>query len=415
MITILSFRRLTGPDRNRRGVITILAAVCLMVVIAFLTFSVDLGYLVVVESELQNAADSAAASGARALPHGRSAAIAAAKTWAAKNTAGGTAVVVENQDVEVGVWDDATATFTVVPAGSSTSANAVRVTCRRTAARGNPIQLFFAPLLGSNSADLSVKATAKIERDICGLFIGLESVDIQNAVVDSYRSEDGPYLDVWARNNGDVCSNGDIDFSPNGFVHGDARPGISDSVSHPAKVSGSVEPLDKVIQCDPVDTAGPAASNDNHLLPSWALTDGGKRLVAEGQTVITLLPGTYYLPKGLRVAGNGQIIITGPTKLVLGGNVSVEGGGLVNAALAPENLRIEMVSSSARIAGSASLYADIYAPSTDLTVATSQHGAFYGGIVARKIKMEGSVARLHGDESLRDHFDTYTSRASLRQ
>jgi hypothetical protein len=135
----------------------------------------------------------------------------------------------------------------------------------------------------------------------------------------------------------------------------------------------------------------------------------------EGKHTLALDPGTYYLPEGLRTAGNGCITITGPTKLILGGDVSVEGQGLVNQTSVPANLRIEMVSTTARLAGSASLFADIYAPTTQLTVATSEHGAFYGAIFAGTITMEGSNARLHGDESLRESFDDYTSRVSLRQ
>ena len=90
----------------------------LIVVSAFLAFSIDFGYITVTASELQNAADAGVLSGAQALHDGRDAAIAAAKLWASKNVAAGKSVATvasddtEIDDIEIGVWDDDTATFT---------------------------------------------------------------------------------------------------------------------------------------------------------------------------------------------------------------------------------------------------------------------------------------------------------------
>lgn len=157
-MNMMPHRRKKGVER--RGSITVLAAVFLVVVIAFMAFSIDYGYIVVTESELQNAADAGAMSGARALNDGREEAILAAKNWTGKNIAAGQSVAVADEDVEIGRWDADAATFTVVPANSSDAPNAVRVTCRRTSGRGNPLNLFFAPVIGTDSANLTVSAIA---------------------------------------------------------------------------------------------------------------------------------------------------------------------------------------------------------------------------------------------------------------
>ena len=149
------------PRHARRGALLVWAAICLVVVISFLAFSLDYGYIVVTESELQNAADAGALSAVNALSDGRDAVVAAAEEWVAKNTAAGEAVaLVTEEDVELGYWDKDTATFTVIPAGSPQVLNAVRVTCRRTSARENSLKLFFAPILGVDRADLTVSAIA---------------------------------------------------------------------------------------------------------------------------------------------------------------------------------------------------------------------------------------------------------------
>jgi hypothetical protein len=106
-------------------------------------------------------------------------------------------------------------------------------------------------------------------------------------------------------------------------------------------------------------------------------------------------------------------VITGPTKFLLNGSVEVAGNGIANQTAVPANLRIEMVSTSATFAGSASLYADIYAPTTQVNV--NGEAGFYGAIFAETIAMEGNGARLHGDESLHRKFDEYTMRSSLKQ
>ena len=146
---------------ERRGSIAVLAAFFLVVVMAFMAFSIDCGYIVSTESDLQNAADAGAMSGALALDDGRQAAILAAKNWAGKNGAAAQSVAVANEDVEIGIWDAAAATFTVIPATSTATPNAVRVRCRRSSVSGNPLKLFFAPIIGTDSADLTVFAIAQ--------------------------------------------------------------------------------------------------------------------------------------------------------------------------------------------------------------------------------------------------------------
>lgn len=157
-----SYRAALFNSPQRRGALLIWAALCLIIVMGFLAFTVDFGYIVVTDQELQNAADAGALSGARALPNGRAAAADAAIEWSAKNTAANESVsTMVDEDVEMGLWDDAKSTFTALPDNSPQSPNAVRVTCRMSAARGNALKLFFAPVLGIDSANLAASAIAK--------------------------------------------------------------------------------------------------------------------------------------------------------------------------------------------------------------------------------------------------------------
>ncbi|HIE37947.1 MAG TPA: hypothetical protein EYP77_02575, partial [Anaerolineae bacterium] len=71
------------PKRKREGAVLVLAAFLLVMIFAFLAFTVDVGYMSIVGSELQNAADAAALGSAMELADGPQAVFAAAQDVAA--------------------------------------------------------------------------------------------------------------------------------------------------------------------------------------------------------------------------------------------------------------------------------------------------------------------------------------------
>jgi len=395
---------------NRRGAIVALAVIFVVIAIAFLAFAVDWGHLVVTSSELQNAADAGALSGARALPAGRSAAVNAAQSWSAKNFATGKPVAtVADEDIEIGLWDAASASFVVLAENSSESPNAVRVTCRRTVARGNPVKLFFAAALGTKFSEMSASAIAAINRDRCGLIVGIDWVDVKNGQIDSYDSEIGAYHNQPPRANGHVCSDGPISIGSSGMILGDAFPGKGFSVNSPSKVSGDTTPRMTKIKWKPVDMAD-ASENQNHTLNKNAVRDG--RLHVNGSQVITLEPGTYYFPQGIRMGGSSEIRVTGPTRLIIGGDSVVTGRGIVNATNLAANLRIDVVDGTATFTGNTSMYADIYGPTAALKI--DGNAGFFGAAFGKSIELTGTASNIHGDEALRREYDE-TTRSKLVQ
>ncbi len=268
---------------RRRGAISVFAAFCLIIVIAFLAFSIDLGYLSVSESQLQNAADSAAISGAKALPD-REAAIDASIEWAAKNFAAGENVTVSRDDVEIGFWDEDAATFTAVNSNSSISPNAVRVTCRRDEESDNSLKLFFAPILGTSHANIRVSAVARKKSGFCGGIISDNQIYLgaQGNIptrVDSYNSLAGRYQDQDPRQHGDVCANGKLTLQNNVYVDGSVKwwNGWSQSHNNPYgndrhEVLGELTEFDDRIQFAPAVVGDAESNNLNNSLP---LSDNG--------------------------------------------------------------------------------------------------------------------------------------------
>lgn len=82
-------RNRKGRGRSRKGAIILLTAVFLLVMIAVLAVTIDLGYMTSARSELQRATDAAALAGAGALVDGEEAARAKSFEFFARNPVGG--------------------------------------------------------------------------------------------------------------------------------------------------------------------------------------------------------------------------------------------------------------------------------------------------------------------------------------
>lgn len=142
----------------RQGVILVIAAALLIIAFAFLAFSVDVGYMSMTKSQLQNAADAAAFAGVYKLSDGAAATRQAAREVAYANYAAASPVVLADSDIELGVFNYTTKEFVL----NETSPNAVRV---RTHVENKG--LFFAPLIGTSNYNMDASAIAMLNpRDI---------------------------------------------------------------------------------------------------------------------------------------------------------------------------------------------------------------------------------------------------------
>ena len=185
------------PRRSRRGVSLVYVSIALVALCGLASLAVDVGRVLLVKAELRQAADAAVRHAAHGLAQYD---IATARAYAVDcaddNTADGTPVAVHaQQDVDFGTWNASTRRFTQLHGVNLASANAVRVTARRTAARNSAVRLYFAPLVGFPTADVTVTAVARINVRLPGL-VGLDSITMSGSSGggnngNSYRSKDG--------------------------------------------------------------------------------------------------------------------------------------------------------------------------------------------------------------------------------
>jgi Flp pilus assembly protein TadG len=137
MEVIRIYGKVSGCISNERGMVIIFVAFMLIALLSFGALAVDLGYLYLVQSELQNAADAGALAGAGCLCDGKTEdqAQECARKVSLSNKTG-------TESVEE-------------PSISVTSGKLVNVKIQRTSA-----PTFFARIFGTDTVSLSASATA---------------------------------------------------------------------------------------------------------------------------------------------------------------------------------------------------------------------------------------------------------------
>ena len=390
----------------RRGNVVVLAAVLLTTLFGMVAFAIDYGYIFHVRTELQRTADACALAAVLHLPD-ESDAVAAAQSVATENKASA-GVDLSVGDITFGTWDRDTATFTP----GTYDPNAAEVTVERSAAKGNAVRLFFAPLLGTNETDVSATAIAVYDNHFCGPLVGIEWVSVPGGpAVDSYRSSDGSYYTQPPRDNGSLCSNGPIGLEGNPVVNGDANAGRGHrtTLEGGSVVTGNTSPRLRPLNMPDVDASDYEYDNDNALLPGIqkgnslvSPLDADGNFLVDGNTTYDIPPGVYYF-NDLTLTGQSTLRISGQTTIYLTGSMDTSGGRLINDTQVAGNFRVLMEGgpdSTAIVTAGVDLYAVIYAPQT--AVETRGSADFYGVAVGKTLLVTGD-GLIHYDEDLGLH------------
>jgi hypothetical protein len=141
-----------------------LSVFLMIAMLAMIAFAVDCGYILLVRTQLQVAADSSALAAAQVIGSTQTDPLTKAKEYASYHYAGGKKVQLNNGDIEYGTWDATTKKF--LP--SVGLGNAIRVTTKLDAAHGGQAPTFFGRVLGKNGFDAQAQAIAMGNpRDIC--------------------------------------------------------------------------------------------------------------------------------------------------------------------------------------------------------------------------------------------------------
>ena len=229
---------------QRKGNILALTACLMVMLIAFLAFAVDLGYMQVVRTEVQRAADASAIAAAwdlldeeEALGQGDPVKMAAncrltAAAYANHNPIVGTGANLALDDVLVGHIENPTDPTSPMVFDSSANPNAVRVRIRRTAEQNGDVRLFFSRVLGVDRTSAQAEATAVLLKNFRGfqtpssggnieLLPFALDVDTWNALMAGCGSDNW----TWDAENGTAIRGADGVLEVNLFPQGTGSPG----------------------------------------------------------------------------------------------------------------------------------------------------------------------------------------------
>lgn len=364
-------------------------------------FAVDVGYIVHVDTEFQRTADACAMAAVQHLPDQDAAVIAAQQV--AQQNRGSEGPELSPSDIQFGIWDSETATF--VP--TTTEPDAVKVTVERSAAKGNPLRLFFAPVVGTSYTDVRATAVAMSDRRLCGPLVGIEWISVPGGPsTDSYSSSMGSYLAQEPGHNGNLCSDGWIDVEGSAFIDGNANPGRGHHTTidgGSAVVTGNTSPRLRPLNLPGVDVSEVSATNDNADLPKIRkgndyvdALDGSRNFLLDGGRSYTLPAGDYYF-NDVTLTGSSSLYVEPGVNIYMTGRLDTSGGDVINSSQIPGDMRVFMTGGTARIAGSSENHMVLYAPETDVEITGG--GAFHGAAVGKTLTVTGDGG-VHYDEDL---------------
>ncbi len=388
----MRYRRQT----RRRGFVAPFVAISLIALFGITALTVDVGYIYVTQGEMQAAMDAAALAGASAVQETGELAVQRAKALAATNVVALERIKNHEVTVDVGYWEAGTRTFSATsPTGAAP--NAARVIGRRTG-----IPLFFAAILGQAHTDVGRFATAVSGGGICLGIWGLDLLDADGDITtDSYDSSAGAYGAGNIYNNGDICSDRNIELEGGVEIGGDAMYGYGYDLTisgNSYRIYGVTSEQNRSVTIPEIDMLAASLINDNLTI---GLTDKNRDpfagspwdLVVTGNDSLTLNPGTYYFTSAA-IGGRATLTVTGPTTIYVDGDATFTGGGIVNATQVPTNLTIYSTGTTMTVDGSAGFYGSIVAPETTVNFAGTAD--IYGTVMARVLTLFGNT-QIHVD------------------
>ncbi len=230
--------------RDRRGSVLVLAAVLMVVLMSFLAFAVDVGYLANVRTELQRSADAAAMAAAWELidPEAPTGAPLSSQVisdtrnraveYAALNLVSWNTPTVDlnsanlvDGDLVIGYLANFADLNAAMDYSDPTNYNALRVRVRKSASQNGEAPLFFANVLGMNSSEVQAEAYAGAMRNIAGF---RPPADGSPLPVMPFAFDEETWEDILASNATDDWTWNDDDQTvtagPDGIVEGNLYP-----------------------------------------------------------------------------------------------------------------------------------------------------------------------------------------------
>jgi len=226
------------PRSERSGNIAVFACVLMVVMLSVVALAVDIGYLNVVDSELQRSADASAMAAAWKLldyqPPSSAVTSSAvtviectARQYAALNAIGKSAPVLGLEDAQVGYLAYPFSAGGSLSFSTPSKFNAVAIRVRRTDEQNGAVGLFFARVMGRTSASLEAAATAAFLNNVVGFRVPQDGSNLDILPITVYEQ-------TWNALMAGTIGTDQYAYSPSGAVCS-GSDGLKEIVLYPDK------------------------------------------------------------------------------------------------------------------------------------------------------------------------------------
>ena len=387
--------------KDDRGAVAPITIVMMVAFFALLAIVTDLGHLMLVRSQLQNAADAGALAGAGALsPYTSS----GAPNWTAGQAAAVSTVQANKADtynlstatVQTGYWDTTwapTATNNLWPPGTvpgSTYVPAVKVSIQKIGGSNNgPVALTFGQIFGISTVKVAAHATAMLSPP-SGPF--------------AYTMFSNQNLSITGLDyiGGSIHSNNELSITGAEIITG-AAEGFTEVNLDGLGILGSVATGPNGTINEGGFFIGPKSYNAQDITP---MPDFSSQIASTAATTITPPSGTYTQSNDLNLSGNiyvnGNVILNGVTHdtgaILASGNIAVNGAADISGSgqvfLYSANGNITIDGADIIGFGNGSSSAILYAPNG--TISVTGLDAINGAIIANQVIFPLSLFYLNG-------------------
>lgn len=362
-------------NRRRRGITIIYMLIAMTALFGVVSLAVDLGRAQLVKMELQRAADAAARVGAADLAANLSGSITNDVLANVRLNHVEKASLPDGAiDAQVVQWDAATRSYQF----NGGTGNAVMVTLHRTAARGNPVPLLFAGLIGMPTCNVKASAIVTGTPTPPLGFQGLNGVTFKNNVfIGSYDPTVNTSPTQGSAGSAAILgSNATIDTAMNVQMGGRLVLGPSATVTGSITSSAMNQTLSSPIPTPSVPAWSPGA-NPGGVPQSYTVSSN------------TVLGGGTYWFTSLTISAN--LSFSGPATVIVNGNVILD-ASLTAYNKLPANLVMYQIGSGRTFGDSASnaldITARIVAPGADFV--SRNNGTFRGSGIFNTLTLKNN-------------------------
>lgn len=346
-----------------RGFTIVYGSIVIFAMIGLISLAVDWGRAQTGKRQLQDAVDAAARYAVTGVSDGT--AVAKAQAAASENSVDGTTLSLLSSDIELGTWDSVARTFTV----SSTNRNAVRITGRRSAARGTAVPLAFGRIIGRDSVDLSASAVA-VQNTLSASpnVVGLSSVTLTGSgKIQRTPGEGGTVT---------VASNGTYSLTWGQQIAGD----VLYRNTPPSTPNGA--------NC----ITGTQTAMSSDIAYATPTTPGGTTYVGAAN----YSGGTYSVPAGnysatsVTIGGGAVFNAAGNVNIYCSGPVDIGNGATINTNSGAYKFTIYQTAASTVNINVGTLYMRIVAPLSNVSINGST--VLYGSVVSKNLTVANIIS-----------------------